>query len=284
MFCTKCGQSAPDQTRFCGRCGAHLPSDASKENSRESLPLWRSIPGFRSKTPWKMILASVVYFFILLVFLLPAKNKEVSKNDSPKVLYEQIEALVRNESYPMAQNVIDELMKKHPQSEEAAKIKELKWTNLDWLIKQRQAEKAKITENTSAPVVTTQAPVADISFETIHVIKNKRFDKGVNIYVLVDPKNYALEESQQQIKSIINRIVSQNGKKTSIDFFDEKDALELHYQKWVTLQYKPTATENNLIVDHHVAGFSGDLSTAPYLNTLYFYPGKSARAISYTPE
>ncbi len=124
MFCTKCGQSTPDQARFCGRCGAALSGDVLRESSRESLPLWRSIPGFRSKTPWKMILASVVYLFIIFVLLLPTKNKDVGKNDSPKVLYEQIEALVRNESYPTAQNVIDELMKKHPQSDEAAKIKE----------------------------------------------------------------------------------------------------------------------------------------------------------------
>lgn len=37
--------------------------------AEQPLPNWRQLPGFRSKTPWKMIVALIVYALILLAIV-----------------------------------------------------------------------------------------------------------------------------------------------------------------------------------------------------------------------
>lgn len=144
---------------------------------------------------------------------------------------------------------------------------------------------------TKKPVQSTQqAPAVQSNqqatkpYEVVYSIKTKRFDKGINLYVLVEANDYSKDPMKEDIKGIINKLVKENGAKTSIDFFDDKRALEVHYQKWVTQKLNPTQADNNLLSQHYIAGFSGDLSTGIYRNSLTYFPTKNASTIEYNPK
>lgn len=122
-------------------------------------------------------------------------------------------------------------------------------------------------------------------YEKIYTVKAKRFDKGTNLYVLIEPRDYNKDNAKEDVKAIINKLVKEYGAKTSIDFFDDKKALEIHYQKWVTGKLNnPTQADNKLLDEHYIAGFSGDLSTGVYKNSLFYFPTKNAKTIEYNPK
>ncbi|SFL78791.1 hypothetical protein [Pelosinus propionicus] len=64
MKCPNCGTSTRFNFSHCPHCGYKM--DLEVEGP---IPNWRYLPGFRSKTPWKMILATVIYIWILLAII-----------------------------------------------------------------------------------------------------------------------------------------------------------------------------------------------------------------------
>ncbi|WP_371375072.1 hypothetical protein [Sporomusa aerivorans] len=121
-------------------------------------------------------------------------------------------------------------------------------------------------------------------YEIIYTVKTKRFDKGINLYVLIEPGDYSKDSTKEDIHAIINKLVKEHGSKTSVDFFDDKKALEIHYQKWVTAKLNPTEADNKILAEHYIAGFSGDLSTGAYKNTLTYFPSGNSKIIEYNPK
>ncbi len=77
--CSSCGSKNPMGSIFCKECGTKLlkgqsPVDAAIGKSREDKTgensFLRKIPGFRSHTPWKMILSSVLYLLVVIFVVL----------------------------------------------------------------------------------------------------------------------------------------------------------------------------------------------------------------------
>jgi hypothetical protein len=126
--------------------------------------------------------------------------------------------------------------------------------------------------NTEDDVNNVEHP--SIGYEIIYTLSDKRFDKGINYYVLLDPVDLANSTFQDEIKLIVDELVRLNGDKVSIDFYDNREVLELDYKLYgdLSLERNTTEDENELLARHHIAGFSGDLSTGLFLNTLYFFP------------
>ncbi|WP_168124009.1 hypothetical protein [Paenibacillus sp. HB172176] len=134
------------------------------------------------------------------------------------------------------------------------------------------------------------------NYEVVYTISNERFDKGTNLYVLLNPVN--LDEPTKlfsDIKLIINKLIKEYEPKTSIDFFDKKEVLDLEYKLYgdLSLGRNTTPEENKERELHIIAGFSGDLTTDLYLNTLYLFPsadsstpkvGKYVSIEEYNPE
>lgn len=64
MKCPMCGAETYFDFSRCPRCGYQLTLEAE-----QPLPNWRRLPGFRSRTPWKMILAAIAYILILFTIV-----------------------------------------------------------------------------------------------------------------------------------------------------------------------------------------------------------------------
>jgi len=111
-------------------------------------------------------------------------------------------------------------------------------------------------------------------YEIVHEIKGVRFDKGVNYYVLIPKVDLSKNNFQNDIKIITKKMVEEKGKKISIDFFDTNEALELDYKLYgdMSLDRTTTKSENEIMAEHCIADFSGDLTTGLYLNSLSFFP------------
>jgi uncharacterized membrane protein YvbJ len=62
--CPMCGTSTQFDFLNCPYCGYKMPLAAE-----QPLPNWRQLPGFRSKTPWKMIVSGIIYIWILLAIV-----------------------------------------------------------------------------------------------------------------------------------------------------------------------------------------------------------------------
>ncbi len=69
MFCPKCGTQNLDRASYCSICGNNLyPFKQEIEKKGITGKLGKlGVPGFRSGKTWKMVLASLGYFFICLI-------------------------------------------------------------------------------------------------------------------------------------------------------------------------------------------------------------------------
>ncbi|MDW7651752.1 MAG: tetratricopeptide repeat protein [Bacillota bacterium] len=115
------------------------------QNAKKSI--FRKIPGYRSKKPWKMAIASVFYFFVLLIIITPSSDKEAPAETTPAVTQssetpEEKQARMLQESaesyqtglrfyeqkdYTAAQQKFQKVIKDDPDYEDAqAKITEIK--------------------------------------------------------------------------------------------------------------------------------------------------------------
>ena len=111
-------------------------------------------------------------------------------------------------------------------------------------------------------------PATAPAFTIVHSQSRARFDGGALYYVLIPKPNLQTPAFKDQVKTIIKRIVAEHGGKISIDIYDDQVVLEGKFQKAVRSKAQ---LESDAI--HFIAGFSGQLSTEPYPNTLYFFPG-----------
>jgi predicted amidophosphoribosyltransferase len=66
MKCPNCSTITRFDFSRCPRCGYQLSLE-----HEQPLPNWRLLPGFRTRTPWKMVFASIIYFVILVTIIVP---------------------------------------------------------------------------------------------------------------------------------------------------------------------------------------------------------------------
>lgn len=142
----------------------------------------------------------------------------------------------------------------------------------------------KPVQNTQQAKTVQENQVKTKPYQIVYTIKTKRFDKGTNLYVLIELGDYSKDSAKEDIQTVINKLAKEYGSKTSIDFFDDKKALEIHYQKWVTAKLTPTEADNKVLASHYIAGFSGDLSTGAYKNTLTYFPSGNSKIVEYNPK
>ncbi|MEC5395908.1 hypothetical protein [Bergeyella sp. RCAD1439] len=136
--------------------------------------------------------------------------------------------------------------------------------------------------------------IPTIKYEILHETI-KRYDKAPSYFVLIDEVNLSNDKFKEDIKNLINKIVTEKGAKISIDILDNKNALELFYKSHYganTLGRILNKSELAQLEKHSVASFSGELETDMYPNTLYFFPsaskstakvGKFVEIIEYNP-
>lgn len=104
-----------------------------------------------------------------------------------------------------------------------------------------------------------------------------RYDKAPSYFVLIDKVNLKNDSFLTEIERVINKIVSEKGGKITIDFFDNKKALELYYNSnyGINIGKLLNKSENNLLAQHSIASFSGENSADMHYNTLYIFPAAS---------
>jgi predicted amidophosphoribosyltransferase len=66
MECPNCGLTTRFDFTYCPRCGYPLLLE-----QEQPLPNWRRLPGFRTRTPWKMAIAGIIYVAILIAIIVP---------------------------------------------------------------------------------------------------------------------------------------------------------------------------------------------------------------------
>lgn len=64
MKCPLCGTVTHFDFSHCPHCGFKIALE-----SEQPLPNWRHLPGFRSQTPWKMMIAVIIYLSIVLAIV-----------------------------------------------------------------------------------------------------------------------------------------------------------------------------------------------------------------------
>jgi len=146
----------------------------------------------------------------------------------------------------------------------------------------------KIVETEEVEIIPT------IKYEILHETI-KRYDKAPSYFVLIDEVNLSNDNFKEDIKNLINKIVTEKGGKISIDILDNKNAIDLFYKSHYganTLGRILNKSELAQLEKHSVASFSGELDTDMYPNTLYIFPsasesttkvGKYVEIIEYKP-
>lgn len=137
--------------------------------------------------------------------------------------------------------------------------------------------------------------ISEPKYQMIYSI-DKRYDGGTSYYILIDPVDLTNTGFMDDVKYIINKFVNEYGGKISIEIFDDRNVLELQYKLYGDLSLGRPLTNNEYqhAAIHYIAGFSGELETGLYLNSLYFFPsadstntpevGKYITTIEYNPE
>lgn len=115
-----------------------------------------------------------------------------------------------------------------------------------------------------------------LGYEMVHSSTDVRYDDARMYFLLmyeVDLGNF--EDTKQKIEDDVHTIVAEEGNKISLEFFDDRDALELFYKSHYGINELGrilTDDESSKIERHNIASFDGELETGPYLNTLYIFP------------
>nr|WP_094603687.1 zinc ribbon domain-containing protein [Sporomusa silvacetica] len=66
MECPNCGTVTRFDFTHCPRCGHQLLIE-----QEQPFPNWRRLPGFRTKTLWKMVIAGIIYIVLLIAIIVP---------------------------------------------------------------------------------------------------------------------------------------------------------------------------------------------------------------------
>lgn len=163
-------------------------------------------------------------------------------------------------------------------------------------IVEKPLEDAKVEEVKPAAEITKPDETRLPKYEIVYELKGKRYDGGVNYYVLIDPVNLANDGFKNDVQAITKQIVKDKGSKISIDFLDDKSVLELEYKSHYgantlgRILTKPEMDKQGL---HLVATFSGELAADIYPNSLAFFPstftdnpkvGKYVESMEFNPS
>jgi hypothetical protein len=141
----------------------------------------------------------------------------------------------------------------------------------------------------------SEGTTSEYNYKIIYEVE-KRYDGSLSYYVLIDPVNVENTKFKDIVNYIVNDLVKKKGTKISVEIYDNKDALVLHYKLYGDMSLGRVLNNEEYIFvgNHHVAGFSGELKTNLFFNTLYYYPaanskdnplvGKYAGAVEYNPK
>ncbi|MEH6993714.1 hypothetical protein V7075_13530 [Neobacillus drentensis] len=136
--------------------------------------------------------------------------------------------------------------------------------------------------------------ISKLNYQIIYSI-DKRYDGGTSYYVLIDPVDSNNTAFMDDVKYLINTFVKEYGRKISIEIFDDRNVLEVEYKLYgdLSLGRPLTDAENQQRAIHYIAGYSGELETGLYFNSLWLFPaadsntpqvGKYASGMEYNPE
>ncbi|MBP2653488.1 MAG: hypothetical protein H6Q73_1057 [Firmicutes bacterium] len=165
MKCLKCEKDNDDTSEYCVACEAPLlaqpttidtsppisESDSSLADTSmagsdfsEKKTFWRKIVGFRSKTRW-MVLASLVCGLIIIAVIVLKSNLYQSAGQNTVAvakMYQEADGFLKGKNYGKAQQVLNDLIQRYPDSSEAAQAKAI-LTQIDTVVRQEEEAKAQ---------------------------------------------------------------------------------------------------------------------------------------------
>lgn len=208
----------------------------------------------------KSIIAGIA-FVILGVVLLPTVSDKLKEN----VSFWQ-NKIVRYVSYIVLFTIAGATV---PKSAETSSSKEENKPKIVIKTEENTTEQEPATAQKEEPLIKYE-----IQEDLTTVI---RYDKAPSYFVLIDKVNLKNDSFLTEIERVINKIVSEKGGKITIDFFDNKKALELYYNSnyGINIGKLLNKSENNLLAQHSIASFSGENSADMHYNTLYIFPAAS---------
>ena len=217
------------------------------------------ITGLRVITQ-KSIIAGIA-FALLGVILLPKVSDKLKEN----VSFWQ-NKIVRYVSYIVLFTIAGATV---PKSAETSSSKEENKPKIVIKTEENTTEQEPATAQKEEPLIKYE-----IQEDLTTVI---RYDKAPSYFVLIDKVNLKNDSFVTEIERVINKIVSEKGGKITIDFFDDKKALELYYNSnyGINIGKLLNKSENNLLAQHSIAFFSGENSADMHYNTLYIFPAAS---------
>lgn len=136
--------------------------------------------------------------------------------------------------------------------------------------------------------------ITELNYQIIYSI-DKRYDGGRSYYIVIDPVDLNNTVFMDDVKYLINKFVKEYGGKISIEIFDDRNVLKLQYKLYGDLSLGRPLTNNEYqrAAMHYIAGYSGELETGLFLNSLNFFPsadsntpqvGKYVTTMEYNPE
>ena len=202
-----------------------------------------------------------IAFVILGVVLLPTVSDKLKEN----VSFWQ-NKIVRYVSYIVLFTIAGATV---PKSAETSSSKEENKPKIVIKTEENTTEQEPATAQKEEPLIKYE-----IQEDLTTVI---RYDKAPSYFVLIDKINLKNDSFVNEIERVINKIVSEKGGKITIDFFDDKKALELYYNSnyGINIGKLLNKSENNLLAQHSIAFFSGENSSDMHYNTLYIFPAAS---------
>ena len=202
-----------------------------------------------------------IAFVILGVVLLPTVSDKLKEN----VSFWQ-NKIVRYVSYIVLFTIAGATV---PKSAETSSSKEENKPKIVIKTEENTTEQEPATAQKEEPLIKYE-----IQEDLTTVI---RYDKAPSYFVLIDKVNLKNDSFVTEIERVINKIVSEKGGKITIDFFDNKKALELYYNSnyGINIGKLLNKSENNLLAQHSIASFSGENSADMHYNTLYIFPAAS---------
>ena len=202
-----------------------------------------------------------IAFVILGVVLLPTVSDKLKEN----VSFWQ-NKIVRYVSYIVLFTIAGATV---PKSAETSSSKEENKPKIVIKTEENTTEQEPATAKKEEPLIKYE-----IQEDLTTVI---RYDKAPSYFVLIDKVNLKNNDFIAEIERVINKIVSEKGGKITIDFFDDKKALELYYNSnyGINIGKLLNKSENNLLAQHSIASFSGENSADMHYNTLYIFPAAS---------
>lgn len=130
------------------------------------------------------------------------------------------------------------------------------------------------------PAQTTPIPAAPepaaVPYEILGT-DDVRYDGATSYYVLV-PQIPAGTNPKETAEQVTKAMVKDKGGKLTIYIFDDKATLEFYLAYWGENKYNrlPTAAEDELMANHNVASFSGQLATGVWPNSMDIYPSATS--------